>query len=207
MLSLLNKYSTDNGFVIYDYKNRLYNDNKKKYIPQLFNNNIIFISAQSFQQTHKILSKNIRKFVLSEINKSNTNNITCIGGESYIYGILSNYENIFHYTNCLYIYNDLEYNNTIYRKNIENNVINYNSFNNYFSNNNICVINLSKLYLRLLENINNKRFTKIIIINCNHNDFWNKIKILKNYKLVKREQFICEKLKYFITVNIFIYKC
>lgn len=205
MFSLLNKYTTNDGFIIFDYKGRIYNDYNQKYIPQIFNNNIIFISAQSFQQSHKILSKHIRKYVISLLNETN-DNITCIGGESYIYGIISNYNNIYHYTNSQYIYDDLEYNNKIYKKNINNNIINYNNINDYFVNNNICIINLSKLYIKLLKTINNNKYDKIIIINCNHNDFWNKIKILNNYKLIERKQFICEKLKYFITVNLFIYK-
>jgi hypothetical protein len=44
----------------------------------------------------------------------------------------------------------------------------------------------------------------LIIINCNQKDFWKKRKLLSNYRLVKRKKFICWKIGYFITINIFV---
>ena len=70
----------------------------------------------------------------------------------------------------------------------------------------VCLINLSKLSKGLLNILNKNNYEKIIIISCHHDDFWNKINILKNYIIKNRRYFICEKLKYFITVSVFIKK-
>ena len=67
-------------------------------------------------------------------------------------------------------------------------------------------MNLSKLNIHVIEEINKISFNKIIIINCHHDDFWNKTKRLTNYKLTCRKKFICNDLKYFITVNVFYRK-
>ena len=196
------KYIDNNGNKqCIDCFDRIHTHNKK-FIPQIFNSNYIFISIDSFQQNHIILGVYIRRYVDSLINNKE---ITCIGGESYIYGLIK-CDKIYHYTNNKSIYDDCEYNNKFYKKNIINNIItNYNDFN-YDIYTNICLINISKLTLSLLTSLINQNINKIIIINCNHKDFWNKIKILLiNYKLI-RKKFICYKLKYFITVNVFIKK-
>ena len=203
-LNYVNIYYKIGTVVIYDYRNRIRILNKKKRIPQNFLSSTIFISSTSFQQNHKILSTKIRSYVYNNISKSKC--ITCIGGESYLYGLVLQIQNIYHYTNCKSIYNDLEFNNKFYKKNICNNLINYNNYENYFGDNNFCIINLSRLYEKLIIMLNDKNYQKIIIIKCNHNDFWKKIRLLYNYKIISRERFICEKLNYFITVNIFIKK-
>lgn len=187
---------TFNGFVIMDCFDRLY-FNKSKYIPQYFNNNIVFISTDSFQQSHYILSKQIRKYI---INKLNNNQITCIGGESYLYGLTTNTNIIHFYTNSQSIYDDSNYNNIIYRKQLFNNLIDYNKIDSIIESD-ICIINLSTLNNNLLNKFSKTKI--IIIISCHHNDFWKKTKLLNNYYLESREYFICDKLKYFITVNIF----
>jgi hypothetical protein len=204
-MNLLTKYLTNDkpdAFIIYDYRNRISFNPLRKYIPQYFLNNIVFISATSFQQNHRILRSKIRNYVSNSIIDCG-DTITCIGGESYLFGLFS-FTNVYHYSNSESIYDDLEFNNKFYKKDIYNNLINYNLYDNYFCDNNVCIINLSKLYEKMLYELNKKIYKKIIIINCNHNDFWKKIKLLNNYKLFSRKQFICEKLKYFITVNIFI---
>jgi hypothetical protein len=129
--------------------------------------------------------------------------IVCIGGESYIYGITSNANIIHHYTNSDSIYNDMIYNNRIYRKNISNNIIDYNIINMIQDNTDTCLINLSQLNINLMKKINNNNYNSIIIINCNSDDFWKKIKLLSRYKLVSREKYICYTMKYFITINFF----
>ena len=214
------------------------------YIPQLFNNDIYFISSSSFMQNHKILSKKIRKYVLCKINNLNRlftiNKVLTVGGESYLY-ILNynkdNYEMDF-ITNSESIYKDYLFNiNLIHpnkRKNYKGQCINYNNYltnkdnaiinkdnaiinndNNYLTNkdnannaNNydLCIINLSSLNINLLHKINLLINKVIIIISCHHDDFWKRIKILNNFKLMKRQQFVCPILHYFITVNIFYNK-
>ena len=187
--------SNFNGFIIMDCFYRLY-FNKQKYIVQDFNKKLVFISSDSFQQSHYILSKQIRKYI---INKLNNNQITCIGGESYLYGLTTNINTIHFYTNSQSIYDDCNYNNNIYRKQLFNNLVDYNKIESIIESD-ICIINLSTLNNNLLNKFNKTKL--IIIISCHHDDFWKKIKLLNNYYLESREYFICNKLKYFITVNI-----
>jgi hypothetical protein len=179
------------GNKILDYQLRTRID--EKYIPQIFNNKIVFQSYNSFQQNNFTLGKKIRQFVINNIKSSLIN---AIGGESYLYG---NLKSLF-YTNSHSIYNDAKYNQY---KNIK--IIDYNkdkiSLKSFDT-----VINLSKLNINLIEQINNSISNRLIIINCHHLDFWKKIKLLENYKLIKREKFIEYKSKYFVTVNILIRK-
>ena len=203
ILSILNNIKNDyKGFSITDCFDRVYLY-EKDYLPQEFNNKIVFISGNSFQQNHRILSKSIRKFVNSLIE--NEILLLCIGGESYIYGITNKYiKKIYHYTNSRYIYNDCEYNNKFYKKDLENNHIDYNDDKLIIvSDINVCLINLSNLTKNLINKLDKNNYKKIIIISCHHEDFWKKIKNFKNYKLKKRKYFICDKIRYFITVNIF----
>ena len=196
-----------NRLIISDCYGRIYK-NLEKNIPQKFNNNLVFISANSFQQNHIILGKLLRKYIFEIIIKNKISEILCIGGESYLYGLTyDKIKIIYHYTNNIHIYNDCNNNNKFYKKNIVNNLIDYNDKNlNLIYNPNIkfCLLNLSNLSINLLKKINNNKYDNIIIISCHHEDFWKKIKLLTNYKIKKREHFICEKLKYFLTVNIFI---
>jgi hypothetical protein len=207
-INILQNYIINNnyrGFICTDYNNNIIIDQYKKYIAQNFNDNIIFISAQSFQQNHIKLAPQIRKYVLKLlINCSIIENIVCIGGESYIYGLISNIDNIYHYTNSNSIFEDCKFNNKFYRKNIINNLIDYNNIDILPNNKDICLINLSQLNINLIKLINNNKYKKLIIINCNSDDFWKKIILLKNYKLVCRKKFICFKIKYFITITFFI---
>lgn len=192
------------GLIIVDYFGNIH-INDKNYIPQLFNNYMIYISSKSFQQNNIILSTKIRIHVANLIK--NYHNLVCIGGESYMYGLTNkSTKNIYHYTNSLHIYNDCSYNSKKLQKiNINNNIVNY---NNYFDlkDDSYCIVNISKLVINLVNLINNNNYKQIIIISCHHHDFWNKIKLLTNYKLVSRKKFICYKLKYFITVNVFTKK-
>lgn len=204
VLSIINKINNNyEGFSITDCFDRVYLY-KKDFIPQYFNDKIIFISAKSFQQNHIILSKLIRNYTINLIKSEKE--ILCIGGESYIYGLCNDKtEIIYHYTNNINIYKDCEYNNKFYRKEIKNNYIDYNNKNlAIIPNIRVCLINLSTLTRNLINILNNNIYEKIIIISCHHDDFWKKIKNLTNYKLNKREYFICYILGYFITVNIFI---
>jgi hypothetical protein len=175
------------------------------YIPQNFVGNIIFISYNSFQQNNQVLSNKIRRYVLNiiikELNKISDKSITCIGGESYIYGLLTT-KDIYHYTNSQSIYNDCNYNNKIYRRNISNNLVNYSEFK-LKTTSNILLLNLAGLNINLINEINKSTFNTIIIINCHQDDFWKKTKVLSNFKLINREKFICWDLHYFITVSIF----
>ena len=172
--------------------------NKCKFICQYFNSHFVFISYDSFQQNHKILSQQIRKYVSNLIK---CNSLICIGGESYLYALTNNVKNIYHITNSLSIFYDCEFNKQFYNVKISNNLVNYNLC---YINSNIknAIINLSSLNTNLLNIINDLNLNKIIIINCHHDDFWNKIKILSKFKIISRKKFICYYLKYFITVTI-----
>jgi hypothetical protein len=202
-VNILQNYIIKNnykGFICTDCFDKIYTE-KFKYIPQKFNNNLVFISADSFQQNHIKLSKLIRKDVMMKIK--DVKEIVCIGGESYIYGLTSNVNKIYHYTNSDSIFNDMIYNNKIYRKNISNNIVDYNTINMIQNNTDMCLINLSQLNINLMKQINNNNYNNIVIINCNSDDFWKKIKLLSRYKLVSREKYICYTMKYFITFNFF----
>ena len=184
--------------------------NKISIIPSYnFNNQIVYISNESFKQ-NKSLAKIIRIYINEHINLHKVLNITTIGGEAYLFGLTNNnIKNIINYTNSKSIYNDANFNNKFYKKINENNLIDYNICNQ-IKTSDLLIINLAKLNQNLMNIINNCRFKEIIIINCHHNDFWKKIKLLKSYKLISRKQFITNKKNnkelYFITVNVFILK-
>lgn len=175
----------------------------------MFNKIPIFISNTSFQQNPKIskelrfYTNNIINDIQSKINKK-CNNMICIGGESYLYALSNIYiKKIIHYTNSLSIYQDVYINNKIYKKQINNNLINYNEYKN-IKNGDLLLLNNAKLNINLLNVINKRFYQYIIIINCHHLEFWKRIPILSNYKLLTRKQFITD--NYFITVNLFQYK-
>jgi hypothetical protein len=191
-----NNYS---GLVILDCYNNIH-INKKYYIPQKFNSKMIYISSASFQQNNIYLAEKIRKFISFLLTSFAYEEILCIGGESYIYGLVNNIHYINHYTNSQSIYNDCEYNKKFYKSIIYNNLIDYNKLIK-LEYNNITLINLSKLNKNLIKILNIMKTMYIIIISCNHNDFWNKITYLTNYKIIIRKKFICNVLGYFITVN------
>lgn len=181
------------GNKILDYRFRTRID--EKYIPQYFNNNIVFQSFASFQQNNLKLSKLIRKFVKDNIK---TNSIQAFGGESYLYS--DNKKDTLCYSNSQSILSDIKYNGY---ENIKK--VDYNKEKFFFTNDDI-VLNLSKLNQNLIKQINNSCVNRIIIINCHHKDFWKKIKLLTNFKLMKREKYIDYKLNFFITGNIFVRK-
>ncbi len=168
----------------------------------VFNNCSIFMSTFSFKQ-NKEISKELRIYVKSLLTEQ-IKYLVCIGGESYLFGLCSdNIYKIFHYTNSSLIYDDANYNNYFYKKKIENNLIDYNTFKN-IKNGNVLILNLAKLNLNILYTINKRYYKYIIIINCHHNEFWNRIKYLTNYKLKIRKQFVTS--NHFITVNLLKYK-
>ena len=138
-------------------------------------------------------------------NCTNICNITCIGGESFIYPILLKLNNFNFYSDSQKLVEESIFNFNIYNKNANNNckIIDYNNCNNFDCFENL-ILNLDTLNQNLMKIINKKKINKLIIINCNHKDFWKKIKILTNYKLEKRKKFIGN--HYFISVNIFIYR-
>lgn len=180
----------------------------------LCNNLNFFISPNSFQQHILIRSelRNYINFIISNlytklIEKNSFNKylstIVCIGGESYLFGISNNFNYITTYTNSLSIYNDVKLNNNIYKTNLDNYYINYNTFVD-IKNSDLIIINLAKLHINLLKQINTRYYKYIIIINCHHDDFWKKIKLLSNFKIISRKQFIVT--NYFVTVSLFQYK-
>ena len=165
-----------------------------------FNNQEVYMSVFSFQQNHKI-AKELRFDVSNEIND---NYLVSIGGESYLFGLTNDkIKNVIHYTNSKYIFNDAILNNNYFNKQLQNYLIDYNIFSTY-KNGKTLIINLAKLNIKLLTEINKRFYKKIIIINCHHNEFWKRIPLLSNYKLIKRKQYILD--YHFITVNILVYK-
>lgn len=197
----IRQYLQDNptykGFINSDYKGNLsFNISEK--IPEKFLNWIVYISGGSFKQPHKVLSKKIRLYVMRELKN---NKIITIGGESYLYGLLGNFDEIIHYTKYPSVYHDCNYNNSIFNKNISNNLVNYNTIDNLPIGDYDILLNLHKLSKNLIKVINKNKYRNLYIISCSHDDFWKKVKLLDNYTLVKRKKFICYKLKYFLTVN------
>lgn len=166
-----------------------------------FLNQDVYISANSFKQNESV-KKPLRMYVNSELYGYTS--ITAIGGESYLYGIANiDIKNVNAYTNSLSIYNDVNINKSISLKTITNTLIDYNTVSS-IETNEIALLNLSKLNINLLKNINKNLYNKIIIINCHHDDFWKKMIHLSNYKVKSRKQFITD--KYFITVSTLVLK-
>ena len=184
----------ENQLVILDYNLRI---RKTEIIPIIFLNKTIFVNKNSFIQNNKILSKIIRKMVLENIYGKS---LTCIGGESYIYSFFKDIKTTF-FTNNNLILNDAKFNKQFYNQSLKTKLVDYNK-DTFITPTDCLIINLSKLNLNLIKQINNNKIKNIIIISCKHTDFWKKIKYLTNYKLFKRKYFIDEKLKYFITINI-----
>ena len=162
----------------------------------MFNKEPVFISENSFKQNSQIAIQ-LRKYVDSQINY---NNISAIGGESYLYGLTNKQvTHINHYTNSESIATDAYTNNKFYKKKLYNCLINYNTFDK-IKHADLLIVNLAKLNINLLKQINKRYYKQIIIINCHHDEFWKRISLLSNYKLSSRKQFITD--SYFITVNV-----
>jgi hypothetical protein len=163
-----------------------------------FLNEFVFISHNSFKQ-NKSIAKKLRLYVNFLLIKTN---LTTIGGEAYLIGIINkNVEKIINYTNSKSIFNDVNFNNKFHRKIKQNLLIDYNTIN-YLECNLQLLINLPNLNVNLMNIINKTKVDEIIIINCHHLNFWKRIKLLTNYKLISRKYFIDEIKGYFITVNI-----
>jgi hypothetical protein len=161
-----------------------------------FNNESVFISENSFKQNSQIAT-HLRKYVDTQINY---NNISAIGGESYLYGLTNKQvTHINHYSNSESIISDASVNNKFYKKKLYNSLINYNTFDK-IKHADLLIVNLAKLNINLLNQINKRYYKQIIIINCHHEEFWKRLRLLSNYKLSSRKQFITD--SYFITVNV-----
>ena len=189
------------GNISLDYKNNIRLDSHN-IIPFNLYNKIIFKYNNTFQQNNKLLSNNIRKNILILCNK--ISNLTCIGGESFIYPILLGIKKNFNfYSDSKKLVEESVFNYNIYYKGIKNNckIIDYNNCNDFDCYSNI-ILNLDCLNKNLLKIINQKKILNIIIINCNQYDFWKKIKILSNFKLKKRFKFYTYSQKYFISTNL-----
>lgn len=191
------------GLITMGSNEKIYLDSNK-YIPQLFNSFQVFISSDSFQQNNLKLEI-VRKFVMRQIKLVNPNNLLCIGGESYLYGLTNNIPQIYHMTNSESIYSDCEFNKQFFKSKVSNNLVNYNLVKEINLDYKVGIINLANLNFNLLKKINLSNLENIIIINCHHEDFWKKIKLLSKYKIKSRQYFVCNFIKYFITVTI-LYK-
>jgi hypothetical protein len=162
----------------------------------MFNSKSVFISDSSFKQNSKIAVQ-LRKYVNIQINFSS---ISAIGGESYLYGLTNKQvTHINHYSNSESIVRDAQLNNKFYKKKLYNNLIDYNIFNK-LKHADLLIVNLAKLNINLLDQINKRHYKQIIIINCHHDEFWKRLPLLSNYKLSSRKQFITD--SYFVTVNV-----
>lgn len=194
------------GFIMCDAFDNIITNNSAKFIPQEFNGSVVFISAQSFQQNNQIIGNQIRKYVRDLIGNIKLNEITCIGGESYLYGLTEHVPNIYAYTNSSSIYADIGFNARVTPgTNCQAHLCDYNKINQ-IEPSPVCLINLSSLNVNLLKLLNAIPFEQIIIISCHHEDFWKKIKYLLNYKIKSRKQFTSCDLGYFLTVSVFTKK-
>lgn len=187
------------GFIMCNSDDKIITDPNTKYIHQKFNCSDVFISAQSFQQNNQEIGNQVRKYVARLVGK--LNQITCVGGESYLYGLTCLIPNIHAYTNSQNIYDDIKYNSKFSKGNCNLNLCDYNKINQ-IKPSSVCLINLSNLNRNLMQVINKAGFDRIIIISCHHEDFWKKIKFLPNYKINSRKQFVSNELGYFLTVSI-----
>lgn len=189
------------GFIMCDANGVIITNPNIKYVHQKINGSDVFISAQSFQQNNKQLGNQIRKYVSKLI--IGLPEVVCIGGESYLYGLTQLIPNVHTYTNSQSIYSDAEFNSKFYSKSTKlvAKLCDYNNLTQLVHTN-TCLINLSNLNAHLLKIANMTDYNQIIIINCHHEDFWKKIKLLDNYKIHSRKQFVSDELGYFITVSI-----
>ncbi len=192
-----------NKLVILDSNGKIHLANTK-FIPQMFNHLQVFISSESFQQTNSNIGMKIRRWVCNLISQLNPVELLCVGGESYLYGLTLAISKIYHLTNSLSIYDDCEFNQKFFTSLVSNNLVDYNKIRKIDCDYQIGLINLSNLNINLIKKINQSNLKTLIIINCHHEDFWKKIKLLSHYKIVQRKLFICPVLKYFISVNILI---
>lgn len=184
------------GYISLDYKFRV-RTNVIGMIPLNINNKFIFKYQDTFQQNNLDLRNKIIKIIKNYL--INVDEISCIGGESYIYMIINSIKGNY-YCNQEKLKQEADFN----LKTNQNFLIDYNKIIK-LKLNNLLILNLSKLNTNLLNIINqNQKVKLIIIINCHHQDFWKKIKHLSNFKLNKR--IYLTDFNYFITVNIFYQK-
>lgn len=190
------KNSNFKGYISLDYKFRV-RTNVTGMIPLNINNKFIFKYQDTFQQNNLDLRNKIIKIIKNYL--INVDEISCIGGESYIYMIINSIKGNY-YCNQEKLKQEADFN----LKTNQNFLIDYNKIIKLKLNNSL-ILNLSKLNTNLLNIINqNQKVKLIIIINCHHQDFWKKIKHLSNFKLNKR--IYLTDFNYFITVNIFYQK-
>ena len=184
---------TKNTMYLLDYKYRIRQILIKTVIriPQNFINHIVFISSSSFQQNNCNVKNKIRKSVFSFIK--NSKNILAIGGESYLYGLISNCDYMKLYTNSESINQDFIFNNQIYKKHAESQVVNYNQLDIILNKKYDVIINLSKINLNLIKwlNQNKKMINSITIISCGNYQRINKL----DFRLKNIKHFIDEKIK------------
>ena len=186
-----------NEVLILDYRLRCRLNDKS--VPIKFLDKIFVVSKNSFIQNNTNISRKIRKNVsvlLSEFSGS----ILGLGGETYMYlSLLENNSKKNFITNNESIYNDSIFNNL--SRNYETDLVNYEKVD-ILKTFEIAVVNLSNLNSFLMKQLNYCVRGHIIIISCNHNDFWKKTKLLTKFKLKSRKRIIDNTIGYFITVNL-----
>ena len=200
------------GFLYYNrYQKRVYVE-QGRYIPDYFiGDRIAFQSSQSFQQNHIHLGPPIRKSVLEHLSNNWKDEILCIGGESYLYGLfMEGVKKMWHWTNSQYIHEDCQFMSTFYQKEKEvvSCQIDYSKFSLDFIplSCSIVCINLAHLPSTICEVLRDCKWIEtIVLVHCHGDEFWRKVKKYwkGQYWIQKREQYVCEHLHYMITVNIF----
>jgi len=186
-----------NEVLILDYRLRCRLNDKS--VPIKFLDKIFVVSKNSFIQNNKNISRKIRKYV-SELLSEFSGSILGLGGETYMYlSILENNSKKNFITNNESIYNDSIFNNL--SRNYETDLVNYEKVE-ILKTFEIAVVNLSNLNSFLMKQLNYCVRGHIIIISCNHNDFWKKTKLLTKFKLKSRKRIIDNTIGYFITVNL-----
>lgn len=176
-----------------------YDINGKARIYHQFNNRLVFVNKNSFLQ-HSKVQKEIRKYVFELMKLENAKSLTCIGGESYIFGMISNIEKIYAYTNSESIFEDMDFNNDFYKSLTGIFLIDYNLINKFYMPD-LIICNVANLNIFLIDSMNKSLSKTIIIINCHHTQFWERKYRFTNYKLTSRKTFIAD--GFFVSVSIF----
>lgn len=191
-------------YLILDYNCNVRNCQEIDTIPINFDSRIVFTTLKSFIQNNSSISKSIIRMMKCYFSQIDLNNPLCIGGCSYLYLLFSN-SNVTFWTNSASIYQDAICNSKCYSMYLNCHLVNYHD-NLIINDYDIVIINLNKLHRNICQTINNSNTKYLIIISCDHQDFWKKRTLLFKYKIIDRQQIICDRMYYFVSVTYLIHK-
>lgn len=204
--------NTERCVVFNQYNKRLVSVNQKNivYVPSDLKGLTIYRRIDTFKQNNFTAYSKIITAVTNIYNIINhtTGDIYGIGGEFYIYFLLfkDRYIKFTGFSNSNDIIAVAEKNllNYLRTDKVHLKIVDYNDL--IFKIDNLVsdlIINLSKIPIKLLQSINNSRFSNIIIITCNQNNFNKRRYIIEsNYRLRK---FTHISLNTTVVISIFFY--